>query len=125
MSADMYSTNPTVFGSALIVAAPFAERFMAAGATETSAPYWMVGVGVLLVCLALGITGGVGGMAGTMRVCSTTGALACAFAAWRFWPPDIDHSLAVICAAAAAALLLWGWGQPWLADRASPPAKER
>ena len=43
MSADMYSTNPTLMGSALIAAAPFAERFTASPSTEIATVYGMVG----------------------------------------------------------------------------------
>jgi len=118
MSADMYSTNPTLMGSALIAAAPFAERFTDSASTETAAVYGLVGTGIVLVCIALAITGGIGNMSGLMRFCSTVGALACSFAAWRLWPSDAHHAVAVGCVIAAAALLLWGWGQPWWAGRA-------
>lgn len=118
MSADMYSTNPTLMGSALIAAAPFAERFTDSASTETATVYGLVGAGIFLVCIALAITGSVGNMGAMMRFCSTVGALACAFAAWRFWPSAAFHPVSVGCLVAAAVLLLWGWGQPWWAGRA-------
>lgn len=117
MSADMYSTNPTIFGSLLIVVAPFAERFTDAASADTAAAYYMVGAGLVLLSIALGVTGSIGGMGAVMRFCSTTGALACIFAAWRFWPPGNYPLLAYICAGASVVLLLWGWGQAGWAGR--------
>jgi hypothetical protein len=118
MSADMYSTNPTLFGSALIAGAPIYLHYVPAAEAESVGFYAVVGVGILLVCVALAITGSQGGMGAMMRFCSTVGALACAFAAWRLWPLPYYFPLAMTCAAAAPVLLLWGWGQAWRAERA-------
>jgi len=123
MSADMYSTNPTLFGSALIAGTPIYLNYVPAAEAESMGFYASIGVGILLVCVALAITGSQGGMGAMMRFCSTVGALACAFAAWRLWPLPYYFPLAMTCAAAAPVLLLWGWGQAWWTGRTPSPGK--
>ena len=116
MSMEMYSTNPTIMGGGLIAA----TAWLAGGAPSPDAPtdvwpYVTVGLGLLLLGVALAVTGSVG-LSGMLRFCSVLGALACAYAGWRFWP-SAYFPLAVTCAVAAAVLILWGWGHAWRLDR--------
>ena len=85
MSAEMYSTNPSLFGGAALVTAGWmAGRTLEPGATPGIAPYVLAGFGYLCYVLALPTTASVG-LSGLLKVCTVMGGLASAIAAGLAW----------------------------------------
>ena len=108
MSAEMYSTNPSLFGGAAIVAGGWmASRPLAPGATPGIAPYVLVGFGYLCFVFALATTGSVG-LDGFLKVCAVMGAVASGIAAGLAWRTPYAP-LKYICLIGGTGVLLWGW----------------
>jgi hypothetical protein len=108
MSAEMYSTNPSLFGGAAIVAAGWmASRPLAPGASTGIAPYVLVGFGYLLYVMALTTTASVG-LSGLLRVCAVMGGLASGIAAWLAWRSPYGP-LKWTCVAGGVIVLAWGF----------------
>ena len=85
MSAEMYSTNPSLFGGAALVSAGWmAGRSLEPGATPGIAPYVLAGFGYLCYVLALPTTASVG-LSGLLKLCTVMGGLASAIAAGLAW----------------------------------------
>ena len=71
MSADMYSTNPTIVGGGLIAAtAGIAGGTALPDAPTMIWPYVTVGLGFLFLGMAVGITGSMRSLTGLLRFCS-------------------------------------------------------
>src|SRR5436190_24216501 len=107
MSAEMYSTNPALFGGVAIVAAGWmASRPLASGPGSSIGPYVVAGFGYLLYVAAVSITASVS-LSGLLRLCAVMGGLASAIDAWLAWR-SAYVPLRWTFVVGGAVVLLWG-----------------
>src|SRR5712671_2308676 len=106
MSAEMYSTNPSMFGGGAILAAGwFASR--PAHNPSSIWPYVVVGIAYLLFAFALSTTASVG-LDGFLKVCGVMGAVPSALSAWWLWRTP-HFPLAIVCLVGGTGVFAWAW----------------
>ena len=118
MSAELYSTNPSLVGGLLIVGgASMATRPELAHQPAATWPWIVIALGYLSFAVALHLTRQ-NGLADLMMICAGISVVPSALAAYWLWPTAY-HLLAVICLAAIPALVLWAVIGAWTITRAA------
>ena len=121
MAAEMYSTNPSMFGGGIIVGTAWWASRHPDGSPAW--PYAGIVAGYLLYLMALRLTANMG-VPDLLRVCGIMGAASSGIAAWLLWKTRLPLSIAYI--AGGAIVFLWAWIAARLEVRRDrPPAPPR
>jgi hypothetical protein len=106
LSAEIYSTNPSLIGGGAIVAAGW---FGSRPTDNPSAvwPYAVVGFGYLLYAFALSTSASVG-VDDRLELCGLIGAVSFAISAFLFWRSP-HFRLAIVCLAGGTVVFAWAW----------------